>query len=372
MAKNDYYDLLGVTKTASDDELKQAYRKRAMECHPDRNPNDAQAEARFKEVNEAYDVLKDTNKRGAYDQYGHDAFQQGAGGASQGFGDMSDIFEEMFSGFMGGGRGRSRQAKRGDDLRFDLNISLEEAYHGKSEEIKFTAEMPCEKCSGTGAVSQADIVKCATCNGNGVVEMRQGFFRMQQDCPKCKGKGTTIKQACQTCRGSGANQTQRKIKVDIPAGVENGNRIRISGEGNPGKNGAPKGDLYVFVTLRDHDLFKRDGKMIWCQLPIDMAKAALGNKIEVPTLDGGKVRLEIPAGTQHGQQFRLRSKGMVGLYGRGSIGDMIVEMNIEIPKNISKKQRELLEEFEKNTDPSSNSTNFWENVSNFWKNNAKD
>ena len=375
MSKADYYDLLGVSKNASDDELKQAYRKKAMQHHPDRNPDDAKSETIFKQVSEAYDVLKDSDKRAAYDRFGHDAFQQGMGNGAgaHGFSDMSDIFEEMFSGFMGGGgrrKGRG-QDQRGDDLRFDLELSLEQAYRGKNENLEFYADTECETCSGSGAKSPDDILTCTTCGGHGVVEVSKGFFRMQQECPKCRGKGKTIKNPCGTCKGQGSTKAKRNIKVDIPAGIETGNRIRVVGEGNPGKHGASKGDLYVFVTILPHQIFQRNGKLIGCEIPLSCVQAILGDKITVPTVDGGKLLLDIPAGTQDGQQFRLRGKGMVGLHGRGSAGDMIIEVKLDVPKHISKKQKALLEEFESLNKPSLENKNFWDNVAKFWKNNEK-
>ncbi len=375
----DYYELLGVSKDATDDEMKQAYRKKAMQYHPDRNPDDAEAEQKFKEVSEAYDVLRDGNKRAAYDRFGHKAYTDnnmggGSGGGQGGFTDFGDIFEEMFSGFMGGGRqgGRRSQRERGEDLRFDLSISLEEAYYGKKEDITFNAESRCDDCDGTGAASPSDIATCSQCQGIGVVQIRQGFFTLQQECPRCRGKGQEIKRACNGCRGSGRMKKQRVLKVDIPAGIEDGNRIRVSGEGNHGVEGAQKGDLYVFVRVLAHDIFECEGKDILCQLPISMAKAALGDKIEVPVIDGGKLRFEVPSGTSHGQHFRLRGKGMPGLYNRGNHGDMIVEIILDVPKTLNKRQRELLEEFEEATNPSTQRKNFWKNVVDFWQHHERD
>ena len=374
----DYYELLGVSKDATDDELKQAYRKKAMQYHPDRNPDDAQAEQKFKEVSEAYDVLRDGNKRGAYDRFGHQAYTDNnmggsAGGGAGGFTDFGDIFEEMFSGFMGGGRqgGRRSQRERGEDLRFDLSITLEEAFDGKKEEITFNAESQCSDCSGSGAASPSDIATCSQCQGIGVVQIRQGFFTLQQECPRCRGKGQEVKRACNGCRGSGRMKKKRVLNVDIPVGIEDGNRIRVSGEGNHGIEGAQKGDLYVFVQILAHEIFEREGKDVLCQLPISMAKAALGDKIEVPVIDGGKLRFEVPSGTAHGQQFRLRGKGMPGLYNRGNHGDMIVEIILDVPKTLNKKQRELLEEFEEATNPSTQRKNFWNNVVDFWQNHER-
>ncbi len=372
-------DLLGVSRDAGADELKQAYRKKAMQYHPDRNPGDDEAEKKFKEISQAYDTLRDSQKRDSYDRYGHDAFTQGGmgsagGGAGQhGFSDISDIFEEMFSGFMGGGRTRGRSKRnRGEDLRFDLTITLDDAFQGKKEEIGFMAESSCEECEGSGAATPNDIVNCSQCNGIGVVQIQQGFFTLQQECPRCHGKGQEIKRGCHTCRGAGRSKNRRHIKVDIPAGVEHGNRIRISGEGNHGIEGSGKGDLYVFVNILPHDIFERERKDILCTLPIAMAKAALGDKLEVPVIDGGKVRVEIPQGTSHGKHFRLRGKGMPALYNKGNRGDMIVEVIVDMPAHLNKKQRELLEAFDAETKPSSEHRNFWSKVSHFWQHHERD
>ncbi|MCH9853509.1 MAG: molecular chaperone DnaJ [Alphaproteobacteria bacterium] len=383
MAADDYYELLGVSRDADADELKRAYRKKAMQYHPDRNPGDSEAEKNFKQVGEAYDVLRDEQKRSAYDRFGHETFTNGGmgngmnsgmgGGGQHGFSDISDIFEEVFSGFMGGGRARGRSKRnRGEDLRFDLTITLEDAFTGKKEEINFNAEAACDSCNGTGAASPSDIVNCTQCNGIGVVQIQQGFFTLQQECPRCRGKGQEIKRGCNKCRGAGRVKGRRNIRVDIPAGVEDGNRIRIAGEGNHGLEGAEKGDLYVFVNILPHDIFQREEKDVMCVLPISMAKAALGDKLEVPVIDGGKVRVEIPPGTSHGKHFRLRGKGMPALYNRGNRGDMLVEVIIDIPTHLSKKQRELLEKFDAETKPSSEHRNFWSKVSHFWQHHEKD
>lgn len=358
MSKKDFYELLGVDKNADDKALKSAYRKKAMKYHPDRNPDDAEAEAKFKEVNEAYDVLKDADKRAAYDQYGHAAFEGGMGGqggpggmGGAGF-DFGDIFEEFFGGGGGmGGGGRRRRgpggqsAQRGADLRYDMEITLEEAFTGKSEQITVPTSESCGDCNGSGAEKGSAPEVCGTCGGHGKVRASQGFFMVERTCHTCGGQGMTIKNPCRTCSGAGRVQKEKTLEVSVPKGVEDGTRLRIGGSGEAGVRGGPPGDLYIFLSVKSHPIFKRDGEMLYCQVPLPMTTAALGGKIEVPTIGGGRVSVKVPAGTQSGRQFRLRGKGMPALNSGGYVGDMILEAAVETPTNLSKKQRELLEEF---------------------------
>jgi molecular chaperone DnaJ len=361
MSGQDYYSVLGVERDADADGLKKAYRKLAMKLHPDRNPGDTAAEAKFKEVSEAYDVLKDDQKRAAYDRYGHEAFVNAMNGGGQrggGAGDFnfassfSDIFDEMF-GQMGGGRRGGPQ--RGADLRYNMTITLEEAYAGKQATITVPAWHECDACHGSGGEGGAKPVTCGTCRGNGRVRAQQGFFSIERTCPTCSGTGTIIKDPCKKCRGQGRVQREKQLSVTIPAGVDDGTRIRLSGEGEAGMRSAPPGDLYIFLSVAAHRVFQRDGANIYCRVPIPMVTAALGGTIEVPTVDGGRANVSIPAGAQHGQQFRLRSKGMTQL-NRRDRGDMYVEAIVETPVNLTKKQQELLREFEAaggNTSPQS-------------------
>lgn len=346
MAKQDYYETLGVARGASADDLKKAYRKLAMQYHPDRNPDDASAEQRFKEISEAYDVLKDDQKRAAYDRFGHAAFENGGGpggGATGGF-DFADIFDEMFGEFMGG-RGRSRTAAgRGADLRFNLEISLEEAFEGKHATIRVPSSAACDSCNGTGAEGGSQPVSCPTCNGAGKVRAQQGFFTIERTCPSCGGVGQVIKDPCRSCGGTGRQRRERTLDVSIPAGVEDGTRIRLAGEGEAGLRGGPPGDLYIFLTVRPHRLFQREGADIFCKVPIPMTTAALGGPIEVPTIDGGRAKVTVPEGTQTGRQFRLRGKGMSVLRSPQR-GDMYIQVQVETPVSLTKKQRDLLEQF---------------------------
>lgn len=351
MAKRDFYEILGVNKDANAAALKSAYRKQAMQYHPDRNPGDEQAEAAFKEVNEAYEILKDEQKRAAYDQYGHAAFENGGGGGGAGFGGMgggfSDIFEDLFGDVMGrqqrgGGDGRGR----GSDLRYNLEISLEDAYHGKQTELKIPTTALCESCDGSGAKPGSQPVNCRTCNGHGKVRAQQGFFTIERTCPACHGQGRIIEDPCGDCQGEGRVHKEKTLSVNIPAGVDDGNRIRLSGEGEAGIRGAAPGDLYIFLSVSDHRIFQRDGQNIHCRVPIPMSTAALGGDIEVPTLDGARAKVSITAGTQSGRKFRLRSKGMP-IMNSSQHGDMYIHTIVETPVNLTKKQKELLKEFEK-------------------------
>jgi molecular chaperone DnaJ len=352
MAKQDYYETLGVSRNAGADEVKRAYRKLAMQFHPDRNPGDASAEHRFKEVNEAYDVLKDEQKRAAYDQFGHAAFDgsggfNGGGFQGGGFGSgFADIFDEMFGDFMGGGRRSGTNARRrGADLRYNLETSLEDAFKGREMRIRVPTSVACEDCGGSGAAKGSSPVTCPACHGNGKVRTQQGFFTVERTCPQCKGVGQTITDPCRACHGAGRVRKEKTLAVTVPPGVEDGTRIRLSGEGEAGAQGAPAGDLYIFIAITPHPLFQRDGGNIFCAVPIPMTTAALGGSVEVPTVEGGRAKVSIPAGTQNGHRFRLRGKGMVGLHGRGR-GDMYIEVTVETPVNLSKAQQEKLKEFE--------------------------
>jgi molecular chaperone DnaJ len=351
MDKRDYYDVLGCKKGAPVSELKSAYRKLAMELHPDRNPGDHTAEAKFKEINEAYDVLKDEQKRAAYDRFGHAAFEQGMGGGHPGgnpfdfAGSFADVFEDIFGDMMGGGRGRSRQ-NRGGDLRYNLQISLDEAFGGSHAEIKVPTTVACESCKGSGAEAGTSAETCPTCSGHGKVRASQGFFTIERTCPQCQGRGRIVRKPCRACGGSGHIQKERTLAVDIPAGVEEGTRIRLSGEGQAGFNGGPNGDLYVFLSVAQHPIFQRDGHDLHCRVPVSFVTAALGGTLEVPTLDGGRGQVKIPEGTQTGRQFRLRGKGMPVLRGNGLAGDLFVEIFVETPVKLSKAQKELLRQFE--------------------------
>ncbi|HEY0522224.1 MAG TPA: molecular chaperone DnaJ [Stellaceae bacterium] len=353
MAKQDYYAALGVSKTASADEIKRAFRKLAMQCHPDRNPGDKEAEHKFKELNEAYDILKDEQKRAAYDRFGHAAFENGGGGRGPGdfgFGPgfgagFADIFDEMFGEFMGGRRG-GQASGRGSDLRYNLEISLEEAFKGKQTTIRVPTLTACESCQGSGAEAGSKPVTCSTCHGAGRVRAQQGFFTIERTCPSCQGAGRVIDNPCRSCGGQGRVQKEKTLSVNIPAGVEDGTRIRLAGEGEVGVRGANPGDLYIFISVAPHRLFQRDGANIFCRVPISMATAALGGTIEVPTIDGSRARVTVPAGTQSGHQFRLKSKGMSVLRSPAR-GDMYIQSVVETPMNLTKRQQELLREFEK-------------------------
>lgn len=374
MAKADYYELLGVGRDADEGTLKKAFRKKAMEFHPDRNPDNPEAEKKFKEFGEAYDVLKDPEKRAAYDRYGHAAFEGGMGGPGGGAGasgfDFSDVFEEFFGDFMGGGRrggGRRGGPARGSDLRFNMEISLEDAFNGKTDEITIPTSVACKPCDGSGAEPGSSPEVCGTCGGAGKVRANQGFFMVERTCPKCQGAGQTITNPCKTCRGAGKVQKEKTLQVKIPKGVEEGTRIRLSGEGEAGGRGAPSGDLYIFLSIKPHPLFKRDADMLFCRVPIPMATATLGGQIEVPTIEGKRARIRVPEGTQSGRQFRLKGKGMPELNG-GFVGDMIIETVVETPVNLTKRQKELLQEFaeEGGDSVSPQSDGFFTKVKELW------
>ncbi len=356
MSKTDYYELLGVDKGASADELKKAYRKLAMQYHPDRNPGDEKAEQKFKEISEAYDVLKDDQKRAAYDQYGHAAFEGGMGGGAGGFGgagmqgNFSDIFSDLFSDFMGGGSrgGRQRSSKiKGADLRYNLAISLEDAFSGTQENITFTTAAECDSCHGSGSKDGSSPIDCGTCQGYGKVHMQQGFFTIEKTCTACHGMGKVIKNPCNSCAGEGRIKREKTLNVSIPEGVEDGMRIRLAGEGEVGFRGGDAGDLYIFVSIKDHELFTRDHNDVHCKVPIKMTTATLGGEVEVPTIDGTKAKVTIPAGTQHNDIFRLKNKGMKVIRAGGRRGDMYIHTAIEIPVKLTKKQKEMLNDFEK-------------------------
>ena len=338
----DYYETLGISRDADGATVKTAYRKLAMQYHPDRNAGCKENESKFKAVSEAYDCLKDPQKRAAYDRFGHAAFQQGGGGGGpQGFGDIGDIFETIFGQAFGGGR---QQARRGADLRYDMEITLEDAYHGKSTEIAIEVSQACENCHGSGATPGTGARRCNLCSGQGKVRAKQGFFVVERDCPNCQGSGEVIESPCRACRGEGRMDKAQKLSVDIPAGVDNGTRIRLSGKGEAGPRGAPAGDLYIFVHIRQHTLFQRDGTTLLTQVPVSFTTAALGGTIELPGLDGEMVSLDIPAGLQSGEQLRRRGVGMPVLQGRGR-GDLVVEVVVETPTRLNKDQRALLEQF---------------------------
>jgi molecular chaperone DnaJ len=346
MAKQDFYELLGVSKGAVAEDLKKAYRKLAMQWHPDRNPGDKAAEQKFKDINEAYDVLKDDQKRAAYDRYGHAAFENGRGAGPGDFGfaaGFADIFDEMFGDFMGGRRGQ-QSATRGNDLRYNMEITLEEAFKGKQASVRVPTLIACESCTGSGAEAGSKPVTCPTCHGHGRVRAQQGFFTIERTCPSCHGGGRVIENPCRVCSGQGRVRREKTLAVSIPAGVEDGNRIRLAGEGEAGVRGGAAGDLYIFLSVRPHRFFQRDGANIQCRVPIDMATAALGGIIEVPAIDGTRAKLTIPAGAQTGRQFRLKGKGMSVLRSP-SRGDMYIEVTVETPVNLTKRQQELLREF---------------------------
>lgn len=354
MSKRDFYEILGVAKSADEAELKSAFRKAAMQHHPDRNPGDKAAEAKFKELNEAYETLKDPQKRAAYDRYGHAAFENGGFGGAGGPGfsgdfaqTMSDIFESFFGGDGGGGRQRGAGGReRGADLRYNLDITLEEAFAGKQVEIKVPTSIACEVCTGTGAKPGTSPQTCRTCGGAGRVRATQGFFTVERTCPTCGGRGQVIADPCGKCGGSGRTTREKTLTVSVPAGIEDGTRIRLAGEGEAGLRGGPPGDLYIFIGIRPHEFFQRDGADIACRVPISMATAALGGQFDVPTLNGEKTKVKVPEGTQTGKQFRLKGKGMPVMRSH-QIGDMYIQVVVETPRNLTKRQRELLEEFER-------------------------
>ncbi|MDK9696178.1 MAG: molecular chaperone DnaJ [Siculibacillus sp.] len=373
MAKRDYYEVLGVGKTADEKDLKAAFRKLAMQFHPDRNPGNAEAEARFKEVNEAYDCLKDDQKRAAYDRFGHAAFENGGGGGGAGFnGDFAQTMSDIFENFFGGdfGRGRSSGGReRGADLRYNMEITLEEAYTGKKVEIRVPTTVTCEACTGTGASPGSSAQTCRTCGGQGRVRAVQGFFTIERTCPTCQGRGQVIPDPCKKCGGTGQTATEKTLEVAVPAGIEEGTRIRVAGEGEAGARGGPSGDLYIFISIRSHAFFQRDGADVYCRVPISLTTAALGGQFDVPTLSGEKTKVRVPEGTQSGKQFRLKGKGMPVMRTHGT-GDMYIQVTVETPRNLTKKQRDLLEEFERESSGSTHpeAEGFFAKVRDFFDN----
>jgi|HigsolmetaAR201D_1030396.scaffolds.fasta_scaffold01013_13 molecular chaperone DnaJ len=354
MSKRDYYQILDVPRTATEAEIKKAYRRLAMKYHPDRNPNDREAEEKFKEAKEAYDVLRDEQKRAIYDQYGHEglASRSGAGGGFSSADAFADIFGDVFGDIFGTGRrGGARQVFRGADLRYDLELDLEQAVFGHNADIEFTTLCECETCSGTGAALGSKPTTCETCNGVGQVRMQQGFFAVQQTCPRCKGRGQIIHDACKSCMGQGRVRKKKTLAVKIPPGVDTGDRIRLTGEGEAGRNGGPPGDLYVEIRVREHPIFERDGSHLSCEVPISFVTAALGGTIEVPTLDGNVI-LKVPPETQSGRVFRLREKGVKPVRG-GPVGDLFCRVVVETPVNLTEEQREILRQFERTMKESS-------------------
>jgi len=380
MAKRDYYEVLGVIKSSSPEEIKKAYRKSALKHHPDKNKGDKAAEAKFKEASEAYHVLSDKGRKTNYDQFGHAAFEGtgGRGGFSNfdftnAFSDIfgSDIFDDFFEGFGGTrGRGRRRTADfRGADLRYDLSISLEDAYNGKKQEINFSSSDKCGMCNGSGAEPGSKPISCSACGGQGQVRSSQGFFTIQQTCPECAGSGEQISSPCKECRGMGKKQTKKKIFTNIPKGVDDGTRIRLSGKGEAGIKGGGNGDLYIFVSIRTHSIFKRSEENLFFEFPISLAAAALGASVDVPTIDGGKAKVKIPAGTQNGKQFRLRGKGMPMMRNK-NYGDLYIQATTEVPVSLTKEQKNLLEQFKKLEDTKTNPImkDFFEKAKRFWRN----
>ena len=348
MSKRDYYEVLGVTRSCTEVELKTAFRKLAMQHHPDRNPGDKDCEHRFKELNEAYDVLKDGDKRAAYDRFGHAAFEHGGMGGP-GFGaDFGSTFADIFEGIFGmaSARGRGSGRERGSDLRYNMEISLDEAFTGKTAQIRIPTSVTCEACSGSGAKAGTKPKPCSTCGGAGKIRHAQGFFTLERTCPTCHGRGQVIDDPCRVCGGGGRVTRERTLSVNIPTGVEDGTRIRLAGEGEAGVRGGPPGDLYIFLEVAPHEFFQRDGADLHCRVPVSMSSAALGGEFEVPAIDGSKVRVKVPAGTQTGRRFRLPGKGMPVLRAKQT-GDMYVQVAVETPQNLTKRQRELLTEFEK-------------------------
>ena len=377
MAKRDYYEVLGVAKGADAAEIKKGYRQKAKELHPDRNSDNPNAEAQFKEANEAYEVLKDANKKAAYDRYGHAAFENGMGGGGGGprggqgdFGSaFSDVFDDLFGDFMGGrgGGGRRNAAQRGNDLRYNMRINLEDAFSGMQKTITVPTAVGCGSCNGTGAEGGSEPQTCPTCSGMGKVRAQQGFFTVERTCPTCSGMGQTIKNPCNTCHGQGRVEKEKSLSVNIPAGVETGTRIRLAGEGEAGMRGGPTGDLYIFIEVQNHALFERDTTNLYCRVPVSIATAALGGEIEVPTIDGGRSRVKVPEGSQSGRQMRLRGKGMPTLRGGGT-GDMFIELAVETPVKLTTRQREILKEFDQlSEDNNPHGSSFFDTVKNFWE-----
>ena len=369
MAKRDYYDVLGISKSTSKDDIKKAYRKLALKHHPDKNKGDKASEEKFKEASEAYHILSDDKRKSNYDQFGHAAFEGSGGG--QGFGgfdtsSFSDIFEDFFGDFGNASTGRS--SNRGNDLRYDLDIDLEESYSGLEKNIKYTTYKKCTDCTGSGAAKGSKPISCSYCGGKGKVRSNQGFFTVQQTCPQCSGYGETIGKPCGACRGNGKVQSSENVTVKIPKGVDDGTRIRLSGKGEAGTKGSSNGDLYLFISIDNHNIFKRSEENLYFEMPITFADAALGTTVEVPSIDGGKSKIKIPAGTQHGKQFRLKGKGMPILR-RNIFGDLYIRIITEVPISLSKRQKEILEEFKKleETKPNPVIKNFFEKAKNFWE-----
>ncbi|SPJ23223.1 molecular chaperone DnaJ [Palleronia abyssalis] len=378
MAKRDFYDVLGVSKGASADEIKKAYRQKAKELHPDRNSDNPNAESQFKEVNEAYDVLKDAERKAAYDRFGHAAFEGGMGSGAGRPGGMggqqgdfasafSDVFDDLFGDFMGQQRrGGGKRATRGSDLRYNMRITLEEAYRGLQKTITVPTAVTCGVCEGTGAEGGAEPATCPTCSGMGKVRAQQGFFTVERTCPTCSGAGQIVKNPCHACGGAGRQQKDRALSVNVPKGVETGTRIRLGGEGEAGLRGGPAGDLYIFIEVSEHPIFQREAENLFCRVPVSMTAAALGGDIEVPTIDGGRSRVKIPPGSQSGKQMRLRNKGMPALRAAAS-GDMYIELAVETPVNLTGRQRDLLREFEALSEENNpESTGFFRKVKSFW------
>ena len=379
MAKRDYYEILGVAKGADEKALKTAYRNLAKKLHPDANHGSSETDAKFKELNEAYDVLKDPQKKAAYDRFGHQAFEQGGGRGpgGPGFGpefnsSMSDIFEDLFGDFMGGNRGRQQRgrgptgAQRGSDLRFNLEINLTEAFSGKAAQVRVPSSVACDTCKGSGAKPGTQPTTCRTCGGAGAVRAQQGFFTVERACPTCGGRGQVIADPCNICHGQGRVTKERNLSINIPAGVEDGTRIRLAGEGEAGLRGGPSGDLYIFLSMRPHEFFKRDGADLYCEVPISMATASLGGEIEVPTIDGRKARVSIPEGAQNDKQFRLKGKGMPVLRSVQH-GDMYIQVSVETPVNLTRRQKDLLREFDKDSGQNSpESAGFFAKAKAFW------
>ena len=376
MAKRDYYDVLGVNKSATPEQIKSAYRKLAVKYHPDKNKGDKASEEKFKEASEAYHVLSNAERKQNYDNFGHAAFENNAGGGRSGFGNFdfssnfSDIFEDFFGeGFGGGGRRSRRSNNRGSDLRYDLSITLEEAYKGKKQDIKFSTSEKCDTCKGSGSKPGHNVGSCSMCGGHGQVRSSQGFFTVQQTCPQCSGSGEEITNPCSSCSGQGKKQTSKKLSVTIPKGVDDGTRIRLAGKGEAGSRGAASGDLYLFINVYSHDFFKRSDENLFFECPISIADAALGISIEIPTIDGGKAKIKIPSGTQSGKQFRLKGKGMPYMRGSGN-GDLYVQINTEVPISLNKEQKELLEKFRQIENEKSNPSikKFFQKAKSFWNN----
>jgi len=373
--KQDYYQTLGVPKSASADEIKKAYRKLAMQYHPDRNPGNKEAEAKFKQATEAYEVLKDEQKKAAFDQYGHSAFEQGGFGGGQGqggFNDFSDIFSsfgDIFGDLGGGGKRKRSSALRGSDIRYNSEITLEEAFLGVSKKVSFSIASTCGTCNGSGAEGASKPEDCGTCRGSGKIRAQQGFFIVERTCTSCNGVGQVIKNKCKTCGGQGRVDKEKTLSVKIPAGVEDGNRIRLSGEGEAGARGGQAGDLYVFISIKNHKFFERKNNDIFCEIPIKMTTAALGGSVEIPTIDGIAAKLTIPEGTQTNDQFRLKSKGMTVINSGGRRGDMYVKIFVETPVKLSAEQKSLMAQLDKSIDNNSNpkSEGFFNKVTDFFK-----